>query len=292
MTDRIYCSEVAWQQDAEPAGTAVHVDVWLLLEYPRAWRAKALEDNELSNEATRRLAELEDEAMQKGVRLRTQFIKQAASSDRVEPTVFLCDNRGKRPLLLRGRLASYATIETLKVKDLLAGRIPRGEAVSQGIYLVCTNGQRDLCCARFGLPLYETLRVELGQRVWQTTHVGGHRFAPNLVCLPSSYVYAFVQPEIAADLTANHDQGILDLRRLRGRSCYPPAAQAAEIFLRRERDLRNLADVHIAANNGALTYYGAASGELVVEEQRLEAVMASCGKDPKAAKSYKLISYT
>ena len=61
-------------------------------------------------------------------------------------------------------------------------------------YFVCTNGQRDLCCARFGLPTYAALRERVGERVWQTTHVGGHRFAPNVLTLPQAALYGRVQP--------------------------------------------------------------------------------------------------
>lgn len=56
--------------------------------------------------------------------------------------------------------------------------------------LVCTHGSHDVCCGRFGYPLYEELRQRYAAesegklRVWRTSHLGGHRFAPNLIDLP------------------------------------------------------------------------------------------------------------
>ena len=49
-----------------------------------------------------------------------------------------------------------------------------------------------------------------------------------------------VEPAEAAGLLRDHDAGILDLDRFRGRSCFPQAVQAAEILARRELGERGL----------------------------------------------------
>ena len=57
--------------------------------------------------------------------------------------------------------------------------------------LVCTHGAHDTCCATFGYPVYEELRKRITSvsneslRVWRVSHIGGHRFSPNLVDLPT-----------------------------------------------------------------------------------------------------------
>ena len=56
--------------------------------------------------------------------------------------------------------------------------------------LVCTHGAHDTCCATFGYPVYEELRNRYVResggslRVWRVSHLGGHRFSPNIVDLP------------------------------------------------------------------------------------------------------------
>ncbi len=61
--------------------------------------------------------------------------------------------------------------------------------------LVCTHGTRDTCCATFGYPVYNALRDrrahrENGLRVWQVSHLGGHRLAPNVLDLPGGRYWA------------------------------------------------------------------------------------------------------
>lgn len=72
--------------------------------------------------------------------------------------------------------------------------------------IVCTHGRHDVCCGRFGYPLYEELRrgyaagSEGRLRVWQTSHMGGHRFAPNLIDLPEGRYWGRLGPEALENL--------------------------------------------------------------------------------------------
>ena len=57
------------------------------------------------------------------------------------------------------------------------------------LYLVCTNGNRDKCCAKFGQPVYEQVARDVGESAWQTTHIGGHRFAATIMLLPTGDMF-------------------------------------------------------------------------------------------------------
>ena len=90
--------------------------------------------------------------------------------------------------------------DDLRELDLLGGK-PAGHP----LFLVCTHGKHDPCCARYGRPLYEALRDELEpDRVWQVSHVGGDRFAGNLVCLPEGLYYGRVDRETAGSVLDEH----------------------------------------------------------------------------------------
>lgn len=65
-------------------------------------------------------------------------------------------------------------------------------------FFVCTHGSVDICCAKFGVPLYmEARRRYPGVRAWRMTHFGGHRFAPTAWEFPDGYKWAFLDGESA-----------------------------------------------------------------------------------------------
>ena len=95
-----------------------------------------------------------------------------------------------------------------------------------------------ICAApALGLPLYNQLRERFGERVWQVSHLGGHRFAPNVLVLPQGVLYGRVGTavgdagdESVEQFAAEVEAGAVSRRHLRGRSCYPKPVQAAEGF--------------------------------------------------------------
>lgn len=68
--------------------------------------------------------------------------------------------------------------------------------------------------------------------MWETSHLGGDRFAGNLVSLPDGCYFGRVAPADAVELVADLRAGRLRLDGYRGRSCYAPAVQVAERFAR------------------------------------------------------------
>lgn len=299
-SDRAYCSALARQDQAALCGTAVQVDLWLLIEYPRPWKPKAVEDNELDPRINAHLAALPEQVRaHSGARLRVQFIKQAASADMVQPKVLVSQGQAQQQHLWSGQLTQYSDLLNLTASDLASNQplqmLPGAERLDEPLYLVCTNGQRDVCCARFGLPVFEQLQTHVGRRVWQTTHVGGHRYAPNLLSLPSGLLYGFVTPEDVVALTQAQDDGQISLPNLRGRSCYAPAAQASEYYLRQhlgETDMHALTLTDIGGDNSvtAAEFKLAADGVARVRVEQLEGtpVVASCDGKPKPVTEFRL----
>jgi hypothetical protein len=69
--------------------------------------------------------------------------------------------------------------------------------------MVCTHGNVDIACARFGQPIYQQLRQHYASdtlRVWRCSHFGGHQFAPTLIDLPTGQVWGHLEPEILPTL--------------------------------------------------------------------------------------------
>jgi hypothetical protein len=102
-----------------------------------------------------------------------------------------------------------------------------GEPAHGPTYLVCTHGSHDACCALRGRPLARTLPAPGPADVWECSHLGGDRFAANLLVLPHGFYYAQV-PGDGAEIVTAHGRRQVALRWLRGRAGLPPAAQAAQ----------------------------------------------------------------
>jgi hypothetical protein len=123
-----------------------------------------------------------------------------------------------------------------------------GAPVDHPLFLVCTHGKHDRCCAKYGRPLYDAVceQVEDGW-AWQSTHIGGDRFAGNLVALPEGVYYGRVEPSEAWPVLEAALDGRVHLPHYRGRSCHGFAAQAAERSVREQTGLLGVFDVKVVA---------------------------------------------
>ena len=116
-------------------------------------------------------------------------------------------------------------------------------AAVESLYLVCTHGRHDRCCSVRGNPVARALCAELGDAAWECSHIGGDRFAANVVCLPGGAYFGRVTASGASQLVSDYAHGLLDLECFRGWSAYPFAVQAAEIAARRQLGLPRIDDV-------------------------------------------------
>jgi hypothetical protein len=175
----------------------------------------------------------------------------------------------------------FEAYEDLRGLDLLAGT-----AVEHPLFLVCTHGKHDPCCARFGRPLYEALRDELAPDwVWQVSHIGGDRFAGNLVCLPEGLYYGRVDRETAGPVLDEHLARRILIPSYRGRSIYTFAVQAAERVLRERTGLVGIDDLTLRevvrrnASTRVTFAAGAETHELRVDEERGDLTRLTCSSE-------------
>jgi len=131
----------------------------------------------------------------------------------------------------------------LDLAGVAAGTSIGGERLLEPVYLVCTNGKHDACCAEYGLPVARALDELLPERTWECSHVGGDRFAGNLVCLPDGIFYGHLDPDTAVAAVAAHQAGRVLAPNCRGRSALPFVAQAAELLTRETLAIERLEGV-------------------------------------------------
>jgi hypothetical protein len=128
-------------------------------------------------------------------------------------------------------------------KVLLVRRISDAPTSPERHYLVCTNGARDPCCAIRGPAVAHVLERARPGQVYECSHLGGHRFAANVLVLPDGLCFGRLDARSAPALADELDAGMLPLDHLRGRTAFEPEQQAAEILVRRELGLAGLADL-------------------------------------------------
>ncbi|MCQ4119674.1 sucrase ferredoxin [Rhodococcus tibetensis] len=218
------------------AGTAPEVRAWLLIEQPGPWGRDRLRQSRLDPVLGDTLATRCADAGVRPVLIRTRGRRDISA--------------GRRVYLIRpGRSDAWVERELVHddrdLLDLVSKIAVPGvnpSAVHPSLFLVCTHGKKDACCAAFGRPVVAGLG-DRGGRVWESTHVGGDRFAATMVCLPSGIYYGRVTTEAAEHIVAEHDRGRIVLEHYRGRCIDAPLLQFAEHAVRADRALVGIDDV-------------------------------------------------
>jgi hypothetical protein len=158
-----------------------------------------------------------------------------------------------------------------------------GEPVTHPSLLVCTHGTRDVCCAVEGRALAAAV-AETGQvDVWECSHLGGHRFAPTALVLPTGYLYGRLDAQTAVSAAKAAGAGEVETALCRGRMAWTAAGQVAELAVREYTGLRDadeLTVTEVTMSPEAFTRV-VVSGigvqwEVRVEEQRGPARPLSC----------------
>ncbi len=235
------CSAMAEELGEPMIGTVDQRVRWLLLEDRSAWGADAVKDV-LGAEFAR-------EAKVRGLRPLLIRRREGDPSADVIRRAFLVDTAAREMAVRTVEDPSDLTVSELA--DAPLGDF--GALIHDPIFLVCTNGKRDACCALRGRLLITAMAARHAERTWETTHLGGHRFAANLVCLPDGVLYGRVTPADGPRLADAYLAGSLDSALLRGRSAWPAPAQVAEQDLRLHLGLTGLDEVRLerAAVDGA-----------------------------------------
>ncbi len=237
MGDRGICSELSLGLGEPLLATASEVTSWLLVEQPGPWGRKAVVESRLD----RHVAETLD-ARAKAAGVRVLLVKRP-DRDAHGRRCWLGSSRQGKSFLHELEVSEPADLLALDVESLGQGDRPAGRPVERPVYLVCTNSRRDACCARLGRPAASALAAIRPDDTWECSHVGGHRFAANVVCLPEGLWYGRVTPDAVEELVAAHEARRLVRTSLRGRSSLPVAAQAADAFLRERLALDGIDDV-------------------------------------------------
>jgi hypothetical protein len=231
----ISCSELTRQSGNSLSGTALTYENYLLVECPPPWNSYDLETPKIPDN----LRAVGDEIYgNKPVKNRILLIYNPLYHQ--EKTIRVLTFR-KPPGCTRGYVGQEFFVsdihEVASLAETCFSNPPKAEetnSLQTRDILICTHGQNDRCCARYGNPLYrQALKIveDLSLthvRIWQTSHIGGHRFAPTAIAFPDGRYYGQIDTAALQPLLMQSGS-IHDLSRAyRGWGILPKPVQQLE----------------------------------------------------------------
>jgi hypothetical protein len=205
LTDCRFCSEFSKANREDPIGSAPTYDRFLLIETRPPWPSKIwVKPDPLPEKLIDALNPV-DEA---GVKLRPIAI--APDREYSQPGythVFyyyrparIFAHYEKRAFLVPNDELANLGAALLQQPDQLADfeRYQQGTSHIREVF-VCTHGNHDEACGRFGYPIYRHLHqvyaedISQSLRVWRCSHFGGHQFAPTLLTFPEGHCWGHLE---------------------------------------------------------------------------------------------------
>lgn len=229
------CAMRAQLRDDPMIGTGFPAARLLLVEQPGPWGRDGLVESRMQRAVA---GDLLARASSAGIRM--QAIRRPGRTRSDEPRRWaLADTRDGFEQVQWGTFERPEELLRLAFDGLV------GQLDPDPLYLVCAHGRHDACCALRGRNVAAALDAVRPGRVWETTHVGGDRFAANVLVLPAGLLYGRVLPFAAPGFVAAAEADQVIGALLRGRVGYPPTVQAAMAFALEHLALRRRTDVRL-----------------------------------------------
>ncbi len=235
----------------EPAtGTAAVSSCWVAVQQDGPWGARAITQSRLDPAIGAALDRAVSAVGGRFALLRPPGAH--AHVDDMPRLVLMAGGPVHAPWLVRGHLTAPERLLDLPADALadptparMLATFPELSASPTPVLLVCTNGRRDRCCAIRSRPVAAAAHRARPGQVFETTHLGGHRFAPTAVLLPTGQTYARLDATTAVAAldeatSGTIPTGLADAEHNRGRSGLSRPAQAAEQAIRELTGCRSI----------------------------------------------------
>jgi len=218
VTTAFRCAEDAESRGELLTGTASRADRFFLVEFPTPWPHKAMDA--FSDDLRAALAAACDATSAKLL-----LIRRPGERTPAERRWAVYDVKQRR-----SHWGLWSTEADLGALVDAATAAPADRWAADPVVLVCTHARHDACCGLRGRPVAAALAEAHRDLVWECTHVGGHRFAANVVLPLDGTYYGRVEADAAVDIVDAHlDKSEISGEHVRGFSWMEPAAQAVAV---------------------------------------------------------------
>jgi hypothetical protein len=261
------CAQECAMHGEDFVATAPVTKAWIALEQPGPWQSHA------TKPGNSRLPEQISEVISNWLDVTVVLIRSRHRHGASTRRLFVANVIPNQRWLMSAELTDVEQVLDLDPIEIAKGTKPDWlqERISP-VTLICTNGKRDICCALEGRKLIDALEAS-GEVSWESTHLGGHRFAPNRLTLPDGRLY-----------------GGTDGANYRGATGLTRIQQAAECKIRTLNgydDLTCAVPELIALDQWSVRLERQGfSTDVVVGRRSRGLAMESCGKDPVDSDEY------
>lgn len=267
MPERMKCSEVCALGHESFTATAPVTKAWIAIEQPGPWQSHALKPG------NSRMPEKISEIVGTWSDVTVVLIRSRHRHGSPRRRLFVANVLPHMRWLMSAELTNVEQVLDLDPVAIAEGTKPDWlEERTSPVTLVCTNGKRDICCALEGRKLINAMEAR-GEVAWESTHLGGHRFAPTRLTLPDGRIYG--------GENGQNYRGATGLSRIQ------QAAESKVRALHGYEDLNCTEPEQIEPDQWRVgverEHFHA---DVVVARRQRGLVMESCGKEPIEGEEY------
>ncbi|MBW9216178.1 hypothetical protein KV102_15165 [Mumia sp. zg.B53] len=216
------CATAARRREDPLAATATPARRWLLVEHPGPWPFNAFASDAIEPHVLAELAAAIRPARSRLLMIRRPG-RQVVGAER--RWAVLDTEPGREQVW-----GTWRDSADLRDAAAIVGEpLPEATGPTPTTLLVCTHGRHDVCCAVRGRPVAAALAERWPEETWECSHIGGDRFAANVIVLPGGTTYGNLDADNAVDIVSSHLTGAVVPAYLRGVASAPPYGQAAVI---------------------------------------------------------------
>jgi hypothetical protein len=186
-----------------------------------------------------------------------------------------------RPVVWTAQVDDVSALPALCGGNPETAPVASAVLIDRPVLLVCTHGRRDVCCARSGKELVAATD-DLEAEVWESSHQGGHRFAPVVLDLSTGYQHGRVSRQNLRAIAQEAARGRVHLRTARGHVGLTADLQAVDLAVR-ERFTHLDLDGLSLVDQGEQILVSTDSGQRIratVRRTESSPRPESCGSDP------------